>query len=336
MPKRNIVVIGGSAGAVSGVTRLLGQLPAHLPASVCITVHLEASREEWLRSWLQKFSQLPVVCPVADEPLSEGKIYVARPDHHLILHPAVVRVSRGPRENLWRPAVDVLFRTAAVAYGTRVIAVLLSGELDDGTAGLKAIKTCGGVAIVQDPEDTPFNGMPSNAVANVEVDYCVPVPQIAPLLVQLAGQDAPPPLAIPQELREEASIADEGFSRIGAPEDATPLSCPECGGPLWINKNDPDEFRCLVGHLFRMDSLAEGLDRNLERALWAAIRMLEQRSHIAFTMLSRERGMDREQRARHYRSRAQETHSHAQRLRELVRQLRPLRRASEKSGEPSS
>ena len=319
---RDVLVIGGSAGAARMISELLGHLPEQLPAAVFIALHLSPLSREWLSDRLRRATAMKIESPTTERPIESGKVYLARPDHHLIVKEGRVLCVRGPRENLWRPAIDVLFRTAAVAYSTRVIGLLTSGELDDGTAGLQAIKQCGGLAIVQEPADAEHPDMPSVALTNVEIDHQASLRDLPNLLTRLIAQEAPAPKQIPQELRKEALMAEapEDGARItesfGPPSS---FSCPECGGPLWTHGPEGMRMRCLVGHSFQLPSLLQGVDAGIDQAIWAAIRMFEQRVNITSMMAEKERASGRDKRADLFDARAGESQAHAQRLRELHR-----------------
>ncbi len=320
MVTRDIVVIGGSAGAVIAVSEIVARLPADLPAAVFVALHVSPTSEEWLSAVLAKSSLLPVLSPTAAQSIESGRIYIARPDHHLIVKDGRVLVNRGPHENLWRPAIDVLFRSAAVAYGNRVVAVLTSGELDDGTSGLQAVKACGGSTVVQDPEDALFPTMLRTALANVTIDHSARLHDIPSLLERLLREPAAPAVPIPQDLRKQARMVEAPeeaphlMQQRGAPSE---LSCPECGGPLWRDGPDGAQFRCLIGHGFHIKSLASDTDEQIDRTLWAAIRMFEQRVNISRMLAEQERSHGRQRRAELYDARADESMAHAQRLREL-------------------
>jgi two-component system chemotaxis response regulator CheB len=319
--QRNIVVIGGSAGAVAALARVLRQLPADFPGTLFVALHLApTSAANWLPQALAASSAMPLISPTREQPFERGSVYVGRPDHHLILRRGCVLTGRGPRENMWRPSIDVLFRSAAVAYGNRVIGVLTSGELDDGTSGLQAIKECGGVTIVQDPGDASHPAMLRTALANVRIDHSVKLDEIAPLLVRLAAETVGPGAPVPQRLRREARMAEvpeDAPALMGECGSPDALTCPECGGPLWRLGPDRAELRCLVGHAFHLKSLAHSADSVLDRTLWAAIRMFEQRVNIARMLAEQERTRGREKGARLYETRAEEARNHAQTLREL-------------------
>jgi two-component system chemotaxis response regulator CheB len=318
LSKRNIVVIGGSAGAVQPLTELLGTLPGDAPAALFAALHFSALSSEWLSAHLRRHIRLPVRSPRREMRIREGRILLARPDHHLVIEHGRALASRGPRENLWRPAIDVLFRSAAVAYGSRVVGILLSGELDDGTAGLQAIKKCGGLAIVQADASSP--SMPRTAQANVEIDHSASPEALPGLLLRAIAENAPPQPAIPDELKHEARLAlapEESVALAAHKGPHSALSCPECGGPLWKSEEGDPMFRCLVGHGFHLNSLLRGHDEEIEQTLWAAIRLFEQRVNISRMLANQERQQGRPQRAQLYDTRAHESQEHAANLREL-------------------
>lgn len=326
MPNRNIVVIGGSAGALTTLTRLLEQLPSSLPAAILVVLHRHPTSGNWLGELLTRHTRWPVTSPSC-EPIQSQHIYVAQPDLHLMVKDDIVLSVDGPRENQWRPAIDVLFRSAAVAARSRVIGVLLSGELDDGTAGLAAIKRCGGVTIAQNPASTTYSMMPEVAIANVRVDHLAAPAELPALISRLVATDAAEVPEAPEHMKAEVRIA-EGANGITTDQltndPPTTFSCPECGGPLWPQGENGTRFRCLVGHAFGLDSLVESFDSALDRTLWAAIRQFEQRANIARTMARQSRDRSQSLRAQLHESRAKESEDHAQRLRQLHDRYRSI------------
>jgi two-component system, chemotaxis family, protein-glutamate methylesterase/glutaminase len=210
MARRDIIVAGASAGGVEALRTLVGAFPPDLPAAVFVVLHMTPDSPSMIPTILERAGPLPVRVPHDPLEIQHGQIYVPAPDHHLMLEPGTVRLSRGPRQNRTRPAIDPLFRSAADAYGSRVIGVVLTGTLDDGTAGLKAIKHCGGVAVVQDPEDAMFPGMPKSAIAHVAVDHVLPLAQIGRLVRSLVGQDAPPDGCPSANLHQETVLRAQG------------------------------------------------------------------------------------------------------------------------------
>jgi two-component system chemotaxis response regulator CheB len=319
--RHDIIVIGGSAGALDPLREIVTELSSGLAAKLFVVLHRPAHSGDMLRNLLSWTSKLPVRLPCDGEGLESGTIYIAPPDQHLILKKDYLRLTRGPRENQWRPAIDVLFRSAAVVYGSRVIGVILSGALDDGSAGLSAVKRCGGMAIVQAPADAAVSDMPESAIRNASVDHIVPARQLPEIIQQLAGQPAAVSRDIPAELLLEAQIAEAGRTSVDLQNshgELTPFTCADCGGPLWEQRGEGLRFRCLTGHALSARSLERGLDQNLEAAIWAAIRQFEQRTNLQRAMAEEEERKGRSLTASNYRDRASEARSHADALRQLL------------------
>lgn len=322
MPGRDIIVIGASAGGVQVLANLIGELPRDLPASVFIVMHLAPLGTSAMPAILCRAGQLKAVHPKDGEPIVPGMVYIAPPDHHLVIEPERVRISRGPSENGHRPAVDVLFRSAAQVYGPRVAGCVLTGNLDDGTAGLAMIKKYGGVAVVQDPEEADYPGMPRSAIASVDVDYILPLAEIAPLLTELAHQEVndPPLEEDAMEIKKELERGEDREGK-GVPSGFT---CPECGGALFEREQaEIAHFRCRTGHAYSPESLLAKQTESLEATLWAAVRALEENASLARRM---ERWMIQRQEERHrhegteerYTRRAQEAEGHAEVLRRVL------------------
>ena len=251
MPRkgRNIVVIGTSAGGLEALDVLVGQLPTDVAASIFIVQHMAPhnSGEPLLRRLNRHKAFQPKLAENGDR-FQPSRIYIAPPDSHLLVKKDRMLIAKGARENRHRPAIDPLFRSAAVAHGARVIGVVLTGMLDDGTAGLMAIKRCGGVAIVQDPRDAAYSGMPMNALNNVDVDFCVPIAEMGPLLTKLVHQPHGRSKAVPPDIRTEAVIAERilsDVSQVNSIGDQVPYNCPGCGGVLW-ELDTPGEKRRLI------------------------------------------------------------------------------------------
>jgi len=281
MPK-DIIVIGASAGAVEALRVLVGRLPADLPASLFVVVHTAPESLALLADILDHFGTLPATNAKDGERIRPSTIYVAPPDRHLLVEPNRVRVTRGPRENRFRPAIDPLFRSAAQTYGPRVVGVILTGYLDDGTAGLWTVKQLGGMAVVQDPADALVPFMPLSAVTHVKVDYCLPLEEIAPLLVRLTTEAAEEEGAfqIPEKVEIEVNIAkeqkalDAGVLQLGEPSN---YACPECHGVLLQMKEDKlFRFRCHTGHAYSVESLLTDITEKMDDALWNSIRAFEE------------------------------------------------------------
>jgi two-component system, chemotaxis family, protein-glutamate methylesterase/glutaminase len=295
---------------------LVAELPANLPAAVFVVIHTAPAGPSLLAEILNRAS--PLTARIANDPdnIKHGTIYTAPPDHHLLVKDSIVRVIRGPRENRLRPAIDPLFRTAAVAYGPRVIGIILSGYLDDGASGLAAIKRCGGIAIVQDLADAEVPDMPRHALEKVSVDYVLPVKHMAEKLVELVRTPAPEVRApVPEDIRIEAQIAETGVSTIDMTEqlgNLTALSCPECGGPLWnIDVDDIRRYRCHTGHSYTAQFLLHAQDHTMETALWEAVRSMDQQVKLLMTLSRDEESAGREKSAALYLERAHEAQRHA-------------------------
>jgi two-component system chemotaxis response regulator CheB len=257
-------------------------VPENLAASVFVVLHTSPDSPGLLANILDRFGRLPAVSATDGERIQPGRLYVAPPDHHLLIEPRKVRVTRGPKENRFRPAIDPLFRSAAQTYGPRVVGVILTGYLDDGTAGLWTVKQMGGTTIVQDPQDAFVPFMPESALAHVEVDYCLPLSEIAPLLVRLTTEAAAEEGAfqVPKELEIEVNIAkeqkalDAGVLTLGEPSN---YACPECHGVLLQVKEGPlFRFRCHTGHAYSVESLMADITEKMDDALWNSIRAFEE------------------------------------------------------------
>jgi len=280
---RDIVTIGASAGGVETLRRLVGALPETYPGTIFVVVHLGAEVRSELAAILSRAGPLPAVPAEDGMPIKAGRIYVARPDCHLLVEQGRVVVIRGPLENRHRPAIDPLFRSAAWAYGPRVVGVVLSGSLDDGTAGLWAIKSCGGTTIVQEPSEALHPDMPNNALMHNRVDYRLLVHEIAPLLVALAGEEAPvvQPTDRPRNLHAEVEFAslNRGLDDAMKLGNLSPFTCPSCRGALWeIEEGGHLRYRCHTGHAFSQESLLLEQGSAVEESLYVALRAVEEKA----------------------------------------------------------
>jgi len=288
MTKRNIIVVGTSAGGVQALCELNKHLPKDFDATMFVVMHIGADSR--LPEILNQCGRLPAVAAEHNKVYKRGCVYVAPPQHHLAIKNGKTVLSRGPRENGHRPAVDVLFRSAARMHRAKVVGVVLSGGRDDGSAGLYAIKARGGIAIVQDPAEAITPNMPENALDMVDVDFCLPVRQIADVLVQLAGGKATniTESANGGNIMEDQATADRPTSE--PPGDQIPVTCPECNGPLYeIKDGELAQFECFVGHRFSPESLSEQHKEALERALWTAIRKLKERVVLHQNLMEQKR-----------------------------------------------
>jgi len=294
MPRR-IIVIGASAGGVEALTQVARGVPADIDAALFVTVHFPPTSASALPQILHRAGPLPAAHAANGELIEPGKIYVAPPDHHLLIFRDCMRLHRGPRENGNRPAVDPMFRSAALAYGPRVVGVILSGSLDDGTSGLLAIKRRGGIAVVQDPEEAIFPSMPESAIQHVPVDHVVKLDRLGALLGELANQ---PPTEEEQvafdDAEKDLEYSEIDLARIENPAEhpgvLAPFGCPDCGGTLWeLREGELVRFRCRVGHAWTSDALLARQTETLDAALWTALRALEESASLNEQLADRAR-----------------------------------------------
>lgn len=284
-----VVVVGASAGGAEALTGLVAQLSADFPAPVFIVNHMAAETTgKALVAALNAAGSLTCSHARDGEPIKRGHVYLAPSDQHLLLVKGKMLVTKGARENRYRPAIDPLFRTAAVAYGTRVIGIILTGYLDDGTSGMKAIKRCGGVCIVQDPADATYPDMPQSVIQHVGADHCVPLAQMGALLAKLAARPAGASRKPPADLVIEAKIARRVVSDLPSVEalgTQVPFNCPDCGGVLWQMKHGGLlRYRCHTGHAFSAAALLAQQGEKIEETLWVALRMFEERQNLISRM----------------------------------------------------
>jgi two-component system, chemotaxis family, protein-glutamate methylesterase/glutaminase len=283
MPTRNIIVMGASAGGLEALKTLVATLPPTLPAALFLVVHTSAEGPGLLPEILSRIGRLPVVHAEDQAPIRPGRIYVAPPDHHLLLEGGGMRLTRGPKENRFRPAIDPLFRSAAYTFGPQVIGIILSGMLDDGTAGLWSIKDRGGVAVVQEPWEALYPSMPESALRYVPVDYRLRVGDMAAVLDRLVREpltlegEAPmsEALGIETRIALEDNALQSGVLRLGQP---SLFTCPECHGVLvQIQEGDLVRFRCHTGHAYSQETLLAEVDEAIEDGLWNALRTMDEK-----------------------------------------------------------
>ncbi len=298
MTQRDIVVIGASAGGIQALTSLVAGLPYDFPASLLVVVHTPPYAVSRLPEILSRSGPLPATHAQQGEVIEPGRIYIAPPDRHLLVRTGWIELSRGPRENHARPAIDPLFRTAARANGSRVIGIVLSGALYDGSMGLLAIKTRGGMAIVQDPNEAVVNSMPRRAIERVSVEHILPVADMATALTDLVRQpvnaqgETRMVNTIDAEERLEAVIAEDFAEQAsnGRTEETTLFTCPDCGGVLWQGGEGPVlRFRCHVGHAFAPEVLLSQKSEELETALWSSLRLLKEKATLTQQLANRTR-----------------------------------------------
>jgi two-component system chemotaxis response regulator CheB len=346
--RRDLIAIGASAGGVEALQKLVRTLPEDLPAAVLVVLHVLAGGRSLLGDILGRAGRLPAAAATDGAHVELGRIYVAPPDYHLLLRGQTLRLVRGPRENGHRPAIDLLFRSAAESRGRQTIGVVLSGLLDDGASGVRAIKASGGAAIVQAPRDALFPAMPRAAIEATEVDAVLPISQMAEMLAMLLAEDI---YAAPSDVsslpgpaaRRSVGAARGATAGVGAKGgDANPspgvlagfthaetaptiaallegsptgLTCPDCGGALWEWRDgNLQRFSCNVGHSFTVESMLNEQGRSLESALWGALRALEERADLLRRLSRDSSGITR----RNFDQRSRQVDAHARQLRDTL------------------
>jgi two-component system chemotaxis response regulator CheB len=286
---RALIAVGASAGGVSALQDFVAGLPGDLPAAVLVVLHLPPRSASSLATILDRAGPLPVTPAVHGGALEAGRIYTAVPDHHLLAVDTHAALSRGPTENGSRPAVDALFRSVALEYGPRSIGVVLSGALDDGTAGIAAIKSRGGMAIVQDPGEAAYRGMPESAMSHVRVDHVLRVGDMGAVLTDRLNE---PVSAWPQTPGPRIDELEARLARAATPDlvgttEVTRVAvpsgfrCPDCDGGLFTLDAEGRRYRCRIGHAWTSQALLYEQGAEFERALWAALRALEEKRDLA-------------------------------------------------------
>ena len=346
MAGHDVIVVGGSAGAIEALTTIISGLPDRFLATLLVVLHTSPVGNSKLADILARTSSLPIAIAQNGDLLKRGQIYVARPDYHLLVGQGELGVSHGPKENGFRPAIDPLFYSAARSYGRRVIGVLLSGALDDGTYGLQIVKEHGGIVVVQHPDDALVANMPLSAIQNVEVDHILKAINIPSLLVQLTDDSVSTneTHSLPRQEKAVTSptlqIAGAHSGQLNGPP--TVLTCPECGGTLWENEDGKVlRFRCHTGHSFAAESLLGQQDGKLEAALWNAVRVLQERAILRRQLADRMTQQGAKQVATEYAKRAKAAEQDAATIRNLLVQNteplsgKPKRHRARKSLKPA-
>jgi two-component system chemotaxis response regulator CheB len=320
MEIKKVIVIGASAGGIKATVTLLEKIPKDLPIALFVVIHLaKISMPEIILQQLQKATTYKCRIPGNEEPIEAGYLYLAPADKHLLIDKTTVRIIMGAHENRWRPSVDVLFRSAAASYDSRVIGIVLSGMMDDGTSGMSAIERCGGTCIVQEPQEAEYANMPQSVLNNVREAHQVLVADMG-YIIDDAIARPPHHLPIPPDVKLEAEITARMISSI--PEmnqlgEHSDLSCPDCGGRLWKMNNEPlPRYRCHTGHVYAESLLLQKQSEALEESIWVSIRMMEERRNMLLNMHASENRINTD-----VASRAQELAVHIERLKDLLTSL---------------
>jgi two-component system chemotaxis response regulator CheB len=280
-----VVVIGTSAGGFFALAELISQLRDDIDAAFFVVMHLSNNgMQSFLLNQMQNYTTLPCEQIAGDTEIERGTIYFPPSNKHLIIKDRKAICGNGPRDNRWRPSIDVLFRSAAAAFDGHTIGIILTGMLDDGTSGMAAIKRCGGTAVVQDPNEAEYPDMPLSVMKEIEVDYCVPLTQIGSVISDIINSKEVVNTIIPTDIIKEVQIAETGAASIELLEEIgkpTVFCCPDCGGVLFEMKNgEPTRFKCHTGHSYTLNNLLLKKNKNLEASLWVALRILEERKRL--------------------------------------------------------
>lgn len=281
-----IIVVGASAGGMSALIEMVANLKTGMDASVFIVLHLsKTSISDYLVHKLQPHTYMQCELAKDGEAIEKDRIYIASPNYHLLVKKNKVILGEGPQENRWRPSIDVLFRSAAAAYSTRTIGVVLTGLLDDGTTGMDAIKRSGGTCIVQNPNEAEYPDMPLAVLNSMEVDYCVTLSQMGDIIFDITQTDpedipAPPDVIIESEIAERVVVNFDNVRQLG---EKSIFACPDCGGGLWAIENgsgNVNRYRCHIGHSYSEKDLVVKQSEILESTLWTALRIMEERKTL--------------------------------------------------------
>lgn len=285
MANRDILAIGTSAGGVEALLSLARSFPGDFPAAVLVTLHLSSEFRSSLDEVLNRAGALRAVFAKEDEPVRKGHIYIAPVDRHMLMIGDRLVLGHGSRENNARPAIDPMMRSVAACCGSRAIGVVLTGTLNDGASGLWAIDQCGGITVIQDPNDAAFPDMPLNALNRLQPDHVVTLAAMPKLLSSLVTQSAGDQMPVPESVKFEIEIARGGYATIEQMDGfgrRSGLACPDCHGAMWeVDEGDLVRYRCHVGHTYTAELMSVALDENLRRALGSATRALEERRALA-------------------------------------------------------
>lgn len=315
-------VVGASAGGVEALRQLVAELPPDYTGALLVVLHVAPMGTSVLPQILSRAGDVPAAHAVDGETIEAGHIYVAPPDRHLLVTDGRLALDRGPRINGYRPAIDSLFRTAATAWGARAVGAVLSGVLDDGTAGLLEIKRCGGTALVQDPDDALYSGMPKSAIEFVRPHLVASASDIGRRIAELASRPPEPPEEVVYMPQDTLVEVDRGSSDDPQPGVPTGLTCPECNGGIWEHVVDGlPRYACRVGHEYGPEAFNSEQGLRVEAALWTALRALEERAALHRRIATRQQAHGNTRAAEQYNNRADQSVQNAVVLRELIQRF---------------
>jgi two-component system chemotaxis response regulator CheB len=315
------IVIGASAGGLKAIEAVIAQLQPKFPLPILVVIHIpeDASGNVMLNA-IADNTTLNCAHAISGREIKAGHVYLAPSGHHLMVgEDAKILITKGAHENRSRPAIDPLFRSAAVTFGNSLIAILLTGYLNDGTSGMEAIKRCGGICIVQDPDDADYPQMPQNAINHVKIDYVVPLKEMGGLIYQLISKKTSKGKSIPKDVILEANIAKRVLSdlpSVNALGEQVPFNCPGCGGVLWkIDNGVPLRYRCHTGHAYTSEALLAVQTEKIEETMWVALRMFEERKNLLLTLAETRMGTSE----KIARERAAQSQIHIDRIRQIIK-----------------
>jgi two-component system chemotaxis response regulator CheB len=317
-----MVVIGTSAGGIRALEELVMQLKPEMDAAFFIVLHLSRKGVgDVLFQRLQEHSVLPCQVAKDNEPIRRGRIYLAPPDSHLLLDKGKVVLSKGAPENRWRPSINNLFRSAAANYNSRVIGIVLTGLLDDGTAGMSTIQRSGGITIVQNPNEADYPDMPLSVLENMDVDYVKSLSKMGELLSEIIADTEPLPVEVPPDVAQEAIIDKKISTKVDdlTQFEKSDFNCPDCGGGLYITQTDhPAHFRCHVGHSFTERELLIRMAEIMEDTFWTALRMMEERRSLLLHLAKRDKERGYGSIADLHLKKAKELEQHIENLKQIL------------------
>jgi two-component system chemotaxis response regulator CheB len=323
-----IVVIGTSAGGIRALEELVMQLNPDVDAAFFVVLHLSRKGVgDVLFQRLQQHATMPCRLAKDGESIKKGIIYLAPPDNHMLVDKGQIVIGKGAPENRWRPSINNLFRSAAANYSSRVIGIVLTGLLDDGTAGMSIIKRAGGITIIQNPDEADYPDMPLSVLENVEVDYVESLSKMGILLSEIIANTEPKEVEVPFDILQETKIDLRVSTRVDnlAMFEKSEINCPDCGGGLYLTqKEHPPHYRCHVGHSYTENELLIRMAEVMESTFWTALRMMEERRTLLLKMARRDTERGYESSAKHHLVRAKEMEVHVENLKQILFTTAPV------------
>jgi len=318
-----IVVIGASAGGFTALSELVAQLDKDTDAAFFVVLHLSTkSISGYLAHRLQEFTDLKCLLAMDGLPIRKGHIYVAVPNQHLLVGAGEIHLSSGPTENRWRPSIDVLFRSAVANYSSRVIGVILTGLLNDGTSGMSSIKRVSGITVVQDPNEAEYPDMPMSVLQHIEVDFCVGLSEMGALIKRITMHKPDQADEVPHDIKVEEKVMGNMITTIDSAEEMGRLShytCPDCGGVLFLHEQDTiTKLKCHIGHSYTIRDLLIKQVEEVEKSMWVAIRSLEQRKAMLQSLAAKYHKTGNNRTAKEYEERSGELDTHIETLKNVI------------------